>query len=124
MMLLVDRPENYEIVRLSGDEFSEGPMLGYDVGYWGGGNYSILCDSVNWPMWHSPDPEAYDLLLEHLASLNAHMLFADRAAAERFRSFCVTQTWAETEDPPSEFCVIRIEAVESLPWTIATWRGK
>jgi hypothetical protein len=52
LLLLVDRSDEYEIVRLSDDDFSEAPMFGYD-GYWGGGNYSILCDSVIWPMFQT-----------------------------------------------------------------------
>jgi len=43
LLRLVDRPEEYEIVRISHGESSDAPLLGYDVGYWGGGNYSILC---------------------------------------------------------------------------------
>lgn len=111
LLLLVDRPEESEIVRLSDDDLSEVPMLGYDVGYWGGGNFSILCDSVIWPMWHSPVPEAVDHMVQHLACLNGHMLFPDHASADRFRSFYVTQPWAETEFEAGEFSVIRIEAV-------------
>jgi hypothetical protein len=112
LMRAVDHPEEYEIVRLSRDAFSGGPMLGFDVGYWGGGNYSILCDSLIWPMWHGPPPEAFEDLARHIACLNTHMLFPDRQSAERFRSFYLTQSWAETEDVPGEFCVIGIDAVE------------
>jgi len=55
LKLVVDCPADYEIVRLSTDDSDGGgERLGYDVGYWGGGNYSILCDSVLWPVWHPP----------------------------------------------------------------------
>jgi hypothetical protein len=40
------------------------------------------------------------------------MLFPDCASAERFRLFYLMQSWAETEDEPGEFSVIRVEAVE------------
>jgi hypothetical protein len=43
--------------------------------------------------------------------LNADMLFPDHASADRFRSFYMTQPWAETEDEAGEFSVIRIETV-------------
>lgn len=112
LMLLVERREEYEVVRLSHDAINEASMLGYDVGYWGGGNYSILCDSVIWPMWHSPLPEAVHDLVQHTTSLNRHMLFPDFESAKRFRSFYLTQPWAEIEDPTGEFSVIRIDAVE------------
>jgi hypothetical protein len=112
LLLLVDRLEEYEIVRLSDDDFSETPMFGYDVGYWGGGTYSILCDSVIWPMWHGPNPEAFDHLLQYVEPLNAHMLFPDHASANRFRSFYLTQPWAETEAAAGDFSVIRVDEVE------------
>src|SRR3954462_1588273 len=66
LRVLVDRPEDYEIVRLSDTDVKYAPTLGYDVGYWGGGNYSILCDSVIWPMWHAPAPESFDDLAPHV----------------------------------------------------------
>jgi len=112
LLLLADHPEEYEVVRLSRDNPDGGRLLGFDVGYWGGGNYSILCDSVIWPMWHPPVPAVLGDLAHHVESLNDFMLFPDRASAERFRSFYLTQSWAETEDEPGEFSVIRIEAVE------------
>jgi hypothetical protein len=112
LMLLVDRPEEYEIVRLAHDASEETSVLGYDVGYWGGGNYSILCDSVIWPMWHRPFPEAFHHLVQHTIGLNRHVLFPDFESANRFRSFYVTQSWAEIEDPIGEFSVIRVDAVE------------
>ena len=111
LRLLVDRPEEYEIVRLSDADVDEGHMLGYDVGYWGGGDYSILCDSVIWPVWHGPVPESFDHLARHVGCLNAQMLFPDHVSAERFRSFYIAQPWAETEAQAGEFSVIRIEAV-------------
>jgi hypothetical protein len=113
LMRAVDHPETYELVRLSRDSFDEGPMLGFDVGYWGGGNYSILCDSLIWPLWHGAPSEAFHDLGQHIACLNTHMLCPDRQSAERFRSFYLTQSWGETEDVPGEFCVIRIDAVET-----------
>jgi hypothetical protein len=115
LMRLVDRPEEYEIVRLSHGESSNAPLLGYDVGYWGGGNFSILCDSVIWPVWHGPVPEAFDELAQHIECLNAHALFPDHESADRFRSFYVKQSWAETEAVTGEFSVIRIEAAKEPP---------
>jgi hypothetical protein len=112
LMLLMDHPEEYEVVRLSRGDSGKGALFGFDVGYWGGGNYSILCDSVIWPMWHGPVPAAFNDLSHHVACLNSHMLFPDHDSAERFRSFYVTQAWAETEDEPAEFCVIRVEPAE------------
>jgi hypothetical protein len=112
LLLLADHREEYELVRLSRDDLDSGRLMGFDVGYWGGGNYSILCDSIIWPMWHPPAPAALGDLAQHVASLNDAMLFPDSASAERFRSFYLTQSWAELERKPGEFSVIRVEAVE------------
>jgi hypothetical protein len=113
LKLVVDCPADYEIVRLSTDDSDGGgERLGYDCGYWGGGNYSILCDSVLWPMWHPPPPEVLGILAERVASLNAHMLFPDRKSALEFREYYRTQSWAETENDDEEF---RIIAVETIP---------
>lgn len=112
LIRLTDHPEEYEVVRLSREALSGGRLLGFDVGYWGGGNYSILCDAVIWPVWHPPVPAAFHDLSHRIASLNSHMLFPDQASAETFRAFYRTQSWAEIEAEPGEFSVIRIEAVE------------
>jgi hypothetical protein len=104
LMRAVDHPEQYELVRLSRDAFDGQPTFGFDVGYWGGGNFSILCDSLIWPMWHAAPSEAFQDLAQHIASLNTHVLFPDRQSAERFRSFYLTQSWAEAEGVPGEFC--------------------
>jgi hypothetical protein len=112
LLLLADDPGEYEVVQLSRDNPGSGRLLGFDVGYWGGGNFSILCDSIIWPMWHPPVPAALGDLAHHVESLNDAMLFPDCASAERFRSFYLTQSWAESENEPGEFSVIRVEAVE------------
>jgi len=109
---LAARPEEYELVRLSRGNPDSGRLLGFDVGDWGGGNYSILCDSIIWPIWHPPVPAALGDLTHHAESLNNFMLFPDCASAESFRSFYLTQSWAETEGEPGEFSVIRVEAAE------------
>jgi hypothetical protein len=117
LKLVVDCPADYEIVRLSTDDSDGGgERLGYDVGYWGGGNYSILCDSVLWPVSHPPPPEALPMLAGRVASLNAHMLFPDRRFAMEFREYYRTQSWAETEGEDEEFRIIAVETIQAR-WT-------
>lgn len=114
LKLVVDSPTDYEIVRLSIDDSDGGgELLGYDVGYWGGGKNSILCDSVLWPVWHPPPPEALKILAEYVTSLNAHMLFPARKFAEDFRKFYRSQSWAETEGEGEEFCIIAVQTIQS-----------
>ena len=112
LRLLTGHPFQYEVVCLSRTDLSESPSLGFDVGYWSGGNYSILCDTVIWPMWHGPEPAAYVEPSQYVGCLNHHMLFPDPGSAERFRSFYRTQPWAETEAEPDDFCVIGVEVVD------------
>ncbi len=116
LKLIVDCPTDYEIVRLSTDDSDGGGKhLGYDVGYWGGGNYSILCDSVLWPVWHPPPPEALNMLEERVISLNAHMLFPARRFAEDFREFYRSQLWAETEGEDEDFRIIAVQTIQARP---------
>ena len=106
----VDNSAEYEIVRLWREDITDQSLLGYDVGYWGGGNCSAFCDCVIWPMWHPPPAEALGLVRAHVACVNAHMLFPDERSAERFRAFYVTQPWAET-DSNGDFQVIGVAVV-------------
>ena len=56
-------------------------VVGFDVGYWGGDHYSILCDSIVTPTWHPPQPEDFETLASLLSSLNEHLLFPTEEAA-------------------------------------------
>jgi hypothetical protein len=111
---LVDSPAEYEIVRLAkalpGSACFETTDLGFDVGYWGSDSYSIICDSAIWPMWHGPHGEIFGELAKRLTSLNSHCLFPSYQDAERFRSWYLTQDWAEQEGLPGEFCIIKLES--------------
>lgn len=53
------------------------PSLGFDVGWWGSGNFSIVCDAVVWPLWHPPPAAAIPILVEGLSKLNEAVLFDD-----------------------------------------------
>jgi hypothetical protein len=54
---LLRSPNDYEIVQLAREPFIEGAdTLGFDIGYWGGDHYSIICDSAVRPLWHPPHP--------------------------------------------------------------------
>jgi hypothetical protein len=99
----------YEIVELcSAPEFPN-DMLGFDLGYWGGGNFSILCDAAIWPRWHPPDPEALAELYRVLRELNEHALFPHEPSARAYFDWYTSQPWAEKE--PSDFSLIAVGAV-------------
>ncbi len=112
---LLDNPDEYEIVSVTRAPLEPNiKSLGFDIGYWGGDHFSIICDSVVMPMWHLPDPADFEELAEALRGLNEHGLFQTHVEAEEFRSYYLTKSWAETETVDAEFCIIQI----GLPATI------
>jgi hypothetical protein len=111
---LVPASERIQVVRVRRESFSSGTsVLGFDVGYWGGDHYSIVCDSIVTPTWHPPQPEDFAALAEALATLNNYLLFPTPEEAAEFRTRYMHFAWAETEGYPGEFEVIQVEAVEA-----------
>ena len=100
----LSRPDTYEIIELCTPPESPLELLGFDVGYWGGGNFSILCDAALWPIWHPAEPAATPELARHLAELNEYGLFPTADAARAFAAWYSSQDWAEQE--PTDFVVI------------------
>jgi hypothetical protein len=96
----------YELVELCTRPDSPPHLLGFDVGYWGGGNFSILCDAAIWPRWHPPIPDAIPDLVRHVEKLNGHGLFPSAASATAFAEWYSSQDWAERE--PEGFHVIAV----------------
>lgn len=86
------------------------PSMGFDVGWWGSSNFSIICDAVVWPLWHPPPVEAIPNLVGFLAKLNDAVLFSDVRAAEDYRGMYREQEWAE--DERRTFDVIEVALVE------------
>ena len=105
----LSRPDAYEIIELCTSPESPLELLGFDVGYWGGGNYSILCDAVLWPIWHPAEPAAAPELARHVAELNEYGLFPTADAARAFVAWYSSQDWAEQE--PTDFFVIAVGRV-------------
>jgi hypothetical protein len=99
-------PEQYEIVELCTSPHRPRRPLGVDVGYWCGGNFSILCDAAIWPIWHAPTPDAFGELAGFMRSLNEHALFGNEQDARRYLDWYRAQAWAEKE--PSAFEVIAV----------------
>jgi hypothetical protein len=111
---LVDSPEDFEIIEVARGNFgTKYKFLGFDIGYWGGDHFSIICDSAVMPKWHSPDPEYFDELSKELHSLNLneHLLFSKPKDAENYRKYYRSQPWAEGEHPRGEFCIIQVAEV-------------
>ena len=103
-------PEAYEIVELGKPNESLNHPIGFDVGYWGGGNFSILCDAAIWPTWHGPDPGAWQELAQFIELLNDALLFESESDAQDYLNWYKTQDWAEKE--PTEFTLIGVGNVD------------
>jgi len=110
---LLDQPDSWEIIQVRRDEFQTGPAtLGFDIGYWGGDNFSLIADTIVTPMWHPPIPEDFAELIRQLSGLNQHLLFSRPQDAEEFRAYYRSKTWAEPECDESDFfCIIQVDLV-------------
>jgi hypothetical protein len=101
-------PERYEIVELCSPPDNAQELLGFDIGYWGGGNYSILCDTVIWPIWHPPPPDSIATISEVTCQLNRNALFPNPEQAKHFLEWYRRQLWSESK--PTEFSIIAVGA--------------
>ena len=107
---LLPDPSNWELVSVSTADYEPGEFLGYDVGYWGGGDFSILADAVVMPHWHPPPIIVFPKLAALLECLNTQLLFPTRDSAEAYRQFYSSEPWAEL-DAGAEFVVQRVTKV-------------
>jgi len=94
----LERPAEYELIEVAlYRSRTNAPSLGFDVGYWASGNFSIVCDTAVWPIWHAPPIEALGALRDPLGILNDAVLFPDVESAARFRDVYRAERWAEKE---------------------------
>jgi hypothetical protein len=105
----LSRSDAYELVELCTPPEAPLELLGFDVGYWGGGNFSILCDAALWPLWHPAVPEAIPELARQLAELNQYGLFRTADVARAFARWYSSQDWAEQE--PTDFTIVAVGSV-------------
>jgi hypothetical protein len=109
--LLKDKQE-WEIVHLMRGTIEQTERsFGFDIGYWGGDHFSVICDCVVMPTWHPPDPRDFDELAKALERLNNHLLFRSVADAEIFKAWYISRSWAESETYEGQFCLIRVDQV-------------
>ncbi len=105
--------DQYEIIRIV--RFANGVepnTSGFDIGYWGSGPFSILCDGVIAPVWHPVSLARMAELGIQLQVLNGNLLFPNVSAAQGFRSYYLSQAWAESEGSREEgkFHIIRVDS--------------
>lgn len=105
----LDNPEDYEIIEISREIYgSDYDVLGFDIGYWRSGEFSLICDSVLMPRWHPPNLSDLPELAERMICLHQHVLFSTTEEAEEFREYYNSKPWAETEEQAGEFEIIQI----------------
>ena len=96
----INGKQNYEIIMSIKDENNKSfeDFLGYDIGYFGGDNFSIISDSILLPMWHGAPENAYPELKPYLKLLNKNLLFNKLDEAREFKEYYLGQKWAEKDD--------------------------
>jgi len=105
----------YEIIRTSIDDTSKSEnFLGFDIGYWGGDNFSIISDSILLPMWHGAQTESYQDLSKFVSLLNDKLLFSNYYDATTFRNYYLSQEWAEKEINDGQICIQKIELIKDF----------
>lgn len=109
---MLDDKASWEIVHIRRDSFSVNDnTLGFDLGYWGGGYFSLIADTIVTPRWHPPVPEDYCEVADSLSNLNENLLFDNPEDAIAFKQYYKSKEWSETEDVAGEFCVIQVDGV-------------
>ena len=94
---LVSVAKEYELIEVAHHPVrTRRSSIGFDIGYWASGNFSIICDSLVWPLWHPPPPEAFQSLSCYAKKLNEHVLFRTADEARDFCNFYSEQEWAES----------------------------
>jgi hypothetical protein len=102
----------WEIIGIRRDFFGQDRRtLGFDIGYWGSDDFSLIADTIVTPRWHAPDPDDYAEIASRLSVLNKHLLFNTASAAAEFKAYYKSKPWAETEDEEGEFCVIQVSKI-------------
>src|SRR5262249_4804817 len=108
ILRLTDEPADREVVRVTRGTVAATPeTLGFDLGYWGNDHFSSLADAMLLPRWHPCPTEKLSSLEPWARRLNPNMLFRSAPEATEYRCWYLEQPWAEDEDEPEQFQVIR-----------------
>ncbi len=86
--------------------------IGFDVGCWGSGHFSLIADAMIIPQWHPCPPQQLGSLESWARVLNDELLFPTAADAEQYRRWYLGQPWAEEEGQPGEFQIIRADLAQ------------
>ena len=115
---LLGNPNDHEIIMVRRHEYTLTPAtLGFDIGYWGGDHYSIICDTFIRPQWHSSPEEEFHNLAPFASKLNRNVLFDDFEGAQEFLTYYRTTNWGEPDDRfdpeqgTSDYTIIQVDGV-------------
>jgi hypothetical protein len=115
---LLGNPNDFEIILIRRHNFQSSPnTLGFDIGYWGGDNYSIICDTFVRPQWHSAPKEEIHNLAPFASKLNRNVLFDNFERAQEFLTYYRTTSWGEPDDSfdpelgTSDYTIIQVDGV-------------
>ncbi len=107
---LIDNKVDFEIIEVSSEKENSEKTLGFDIGTWWS-SYSIIADTFVIPMWHPPNFDNFDDILEIARRLNKHCLFDKYDDAGKFLQTYLTKDWGEKEMTPGQFKICQISAV-------------
>lgn len=105
---LIENKDHYELIEYLECESEIKPTtLGFDVGYLAA-DYSVIADTAIKPMWHPPDFDDIQDIVEHLKKLNEHCLFSTLRHAKDFRKLYLTKDWGEKEMYDGQITTIQV----------------
>lgn len=109
---LIEDKENYEIIHFT-ERFvvTNDKTFGFDIGYIGGDFFSAVADTAIKPMWHPPDFDDMQDIIEHLKQLNEYCLFPTLEQAEAYRATYLTKDWGEKEMYDRQITTIQVRSV-------------
>jgi hypothetical protein len=106
---VIKNRSDYEIVEIQeNEEKTTNNTLGFDVGYMGGDFFSAIADTAIKPIWHPPDFNDMDEIIEHLKKLNKYCLFNSFNEARAYRQLYLSKKWAEKETHDGQLAIIQI----------------
>ncbi len=106
----ITNKQDYEILKISENkETLSNKTLGFDIGYIGGDFFSAIADVAIKPLWHPPDFDDMEDIVQHLKCLNQFCLFDTYEKAKAYRQTYLSKKWGEKEMSDGQITIIQIE---------------
>jgi hypothetical protein len=107
---LLDSKADFEITEISDEQETTAKTLGFDIGTWST-SYSLIADTFIIPMWHPPDFNDCNDIIEIGRRLNKNNLFDNYADASEFLKVYLTKSWGEKEMTDGQFKIQKLSLV-------------